>query len=183
MPTSDNVHNHNTLSPIGFEFVLSRTPNIVWSVQSANVPGVSLGDSSRNYSTGKAAIPGDNLEYNEFTINFIVDESLNNWREIYNWMRGLAPTALGGENQYSNLKNSDYNTTSDATLILLTNSGNPNIIIDFKDVFPFSLGDVQMNITETSIEAIQVSVSFRYSYMNLKVVELLNPQSTPENIM
>jgi len=148
-----------------------------------SVPGVALGDASKSYSTGLATFAGDSLQYNELSISFIVDESLNNWREIYNWMRGLAPASLGEDNQYSDLKMSDYRTVSDASLILLTNTGNPNIKIDFKDMFPLSLSDIGLKLNDTSVEPVSAQVTFRYTYMNFTVVESVNPTSVEGNVL
>lgn len=185
MATSTNVHNQNILSPLGFEFILQRTPNLVWTIQEVTLPGVTLGDSSIYYSGGRTSIPGDKLEYSELEISFIVDESLNNWREIYNWMRGLAPSHLGDDtnNQYATLKATDDKIVSDATLVLLTNSGNPNIIVEFKDVFPLSISNVPMKITDSSVEPVVSTVLFQYSYMNFRVVESVNDTYVPGNTL
>jgi hypothetical protein len=183
MPTSRSIHNINNLSPVGFEFSLVRIPNLVWSIQEINVPGVTLGDSSKYYATGKVAIPGDNLEYDELNITFIVDESLNNWREIYNWMRGLAPTSIGSDssNQYKDLENSDFRLVSDGDLHIMTNTGNPNIHFSFKDLFPMSLATIPMNTTATSIDALTATVSFRYTRFDIDVNEDYNSTSVPGN--
>lgn len=182
MATSQKVYNLNNLSPVGFSFLIKRCPNVNWFVQEVNLPGVTLGDSSKYYATGKAAIPGDNLEYNELTISFIVDESLNNWREIYNWMRGLAPTAIGGDNQYKDLKASEFGLISDGNLVVLTNSSNPNISLSFKDLFPTSLSDVHFRTTDTTLDPITASVTFRYTHFDFDSINLeYNSKYVPEN--
>lgn len=147
------------------------------------MPGLSLGDSSRNYATGKVAIPGDNLEYEELSVTFLVDESLNNWREIYNWMRGLAPTHINGDNQHTTLSASDFGLVSDGNLILMTNTGNPNITVSFKDLFPYSLGAISMNSSSTSIDPISCTASFRYTRFDLTVNDTLNSNTVPENVL
>lgn len=180
MPSTNKVYNINNLSPVGFAFTIARCPNVNWFIQEAVIPGVSFGDASKYYATGKAAIPGDTLEYNEFSITFIVDESLNNWREIYNWMRGLAPTAINGDNEYKNMKNSDFGTVSDGSLIVLTNSSNPNITMSFKDMFPVTLSDVQFRTTDTALDPITATVQFRYSYFNFDNINpTYNDKSVP----
>lgn len=181
MATSTNVYNQELLSPNSFQFGIQRLPNVNWTIQEVSLPGVTLGDSSRNYSTGKASIPGDNLEYNELSVTFVVDESLNNWREIYNWMRGLAPTKLGDDNQYTDLKKSDYNVVSDGSLIILTNSSNPNITVSFKDLYPMSISDVSLRITDPSIDPLTSTVTFRYSYMEFDVNKEINTRFVESN--
>ena len=34
-------------------------------------------------------IPGEKLSYNDFVLKFIVDESLENYLLVHNWMRGF----------------------------------------------------------------------------------------------
>lgn len=186
MPSSQKVGNLNTLSTTGFSFGINRCPNINWFVQEVNLPGINLGDSSRAYAVGKAAIAGDNLEYNELTLSFAVDESLNNWREIYNWMRGLAPTHLGSNrNQYRELVKSNDGEVSDGTLIIMTNSVNPNITVSFKDLFPTSLSDVSLRTTDSSIEVITATVSFRYTYYDIIANQTYNAHlnSVADNVL
>jgi hypothetical protein len=171
MATSNNVKNLNTLNPLGFEFVLTRSPNLVWFIQGVNVPGVSSSSIESSYSVGKAQFADNKLEYNELTITFLVDESLNGWREIYNWMRGLAPTSIGDDvtNQYSSLMNTDFSLVSDGTLIIHTNASNPNIKFNFKDLFPVTLSDIEMNLSSGDVESIQSTVTFRYTRYDIEV--------------
>lgn len=183
MPTSSKVKNLNLLNPLGFEFVLARSPNLVWFIQGVNVPGVSLGDSSQSYSTGKASIPGDDLEYNELSLTFLVDESLNSWREMYNWMRGIAPTQIGDDNQYETLKKSDFGVVSDATLIIHTNSSNPNIKFEFKDVYPLSLSDIDLSVVGSEVEPIQSTISFRYTRYDILTVADQEGSAVEGNIL
>ena len=34
-------------------------------------------------------IPGDKMEFEDLNVRFLVDENLENYMEIQNWMRGL----------------------------------------------------------------------------------------------
>ena len=170
MPSSNRISTINSLQPTGFTFALVRCPNVQWFVQEAILPGVSLGDASKYYATGKAAIAGDTLLYNEFQFDFTIDENLSNWIEIYNWSRGLAPTRLGAqENQYTTLAKSDFGTVSDGVLTVMTNANNPNITIYFKDLFPLSLSDIPLKTTDTTIEPIMASVRFKYTSYNIEI--------------
>lgn len=173
MATSTEVRNFNSLSPVGFSFVLERIPNTIWNIQEISIPGVSLGDSSRSVPTGKSAIPGDTLQYDELSITFVVDESMNNWRELYNWMRGLAPTHIGidRDNQYKILKNNRFGLLSDGELIIMTNSGNENIRYKFKDLFPLSLSSISLNTTSTSIDPITATISFQYTNFDIVIYD------------
>jgi len=184
MATSRNVYNLDTLKTVGFEFNIQRIPNTIFTIQEVNLPGVTLGEVNASYATGKTPFAGDTLLYNELNISFLIDETMNNWREIYNWQRGLAPTRLDtAENQYLPLKQSREGIVSDGTLIIMTNEGNPNITVSFKDLFPVSLSDVQFKTTETSIEVIPATVSFRFTSYDIEINKALNNKFVPGNII
>ena len=84
--------------------------------------------------------------------------------EIQNWMRQLSsPSDFSA---YSTLRNEGSGLPetggqySDATLHILTNSMNINKNVQFKDLWPTSLGAVDFNVSETEVSPIVVSVSF-----------------------
>ena len=184
MASSNRISNHNTLQTTGFSFGIARCPNINWFVQEAIIPGVTLGDASKNSAVGRAAFAGDNLLYDELVLTFAIDENLANWREIYNWMRGLAPTRLEKlDNQYGALKESDFYVVSDGTLTVMTNANNPNIEIYFKDLFPLSLGNVELKTTDTEINVITCRVSFRYTSYDITINTIYNDNPVPDNII
>ncbi len=56
----------------------------------ANVPQVSLsGEAEINTPFKTFYNAGDTLEYEDLVVKFLVNESLENWEEIYNWIAGI----------------------------------------------------------------------------------------------
>ena len=176
MSTIDNQpENLNILSGVAFRFAVNDIPNVNFFCQSAQLPGISLGE---------IAIPtmhtpifkAGNITFDPLAVRFIVDEDLKNYLEIYDWIRGLGhPTSF---NEYKEFRtgtnplpvastNKNFVDTSrrksDATLTVLTNKLNGNIQVTFKDCFPVSLGSIDFDLTNADISSIVVSVSFRYT--------------------
>jgi hypothetical protein len=56
---------------------------------SANIPGMTLGIANQPTYLKDIPTPGDKIEFDDFTIRFLVDENLENYMEIQNWIRGL----------------------------------------------------------------------------------------------
>ena len=58
-------------------------------------------------------VPGDKLTYADLTLSFFVDEDLENYIEVHNWLRGLGfPESI---QEFIDLKKRDpYNDDSDA---------------------------------------------------------------------
>ena len=80
--------NPNFLSPLSFKFILSRTPNLNFDVQTVRLPGMSL--SSTDTATPFVTIPNSGkITYSPLTITFRVNEDMSDYLEINNWMEGL----------------------------------------------------------------------------------------------
>ena len=77
------------MSPIGFKLTLSTKEKVDFLSNSANVPGISLGTALQGTTFRILDVPGDEVMYEDFTINFLVDEDLKNYMIIHNWITGL----------------------------------------------------------------------------------------------
>ena len=82
------ISNRNFLSPGGFRFTLAKYPKIAYYCQSANIPAISVGELTQ--PTPFRPIPFEGvLSYQTLSLRFLVDEGLENYLIIHNWMRGL----------------------------------------------------------------------------------------------
>ncbi len=73
---------NNYLSPASFTISIDRMPNVEFFTQSVSIPGVS--GSPVEFATPLRTMyqPQDQLNYDDITISFIVDEQMNNYKEI-----------------------------------------------------------------------------------------------------
>ena len=85
-----NPGNKNFLAPVGFKFVIGRTPNVDYFCQSASIPEVSIGVRDIPTPVKDYSIPGDKMTFGDLTIRFLVDEDMVNYMEIYKWLKGLS---------------------------------------------------------------------------------------------
>jgi hypothetical protein len=159
--------NQNFLSPIEFRFVIKRLPHVEYFVQSANVPGISASPESTPTPFKNLYRHGDKLEYDTFNVTVRVDENMKNFLEIYDWMVGL--TSPESFDQYTNLTQGD-GIYSDATLTILSNSKNPNIEITMKDIFPISLGSIQLSTTDADVNYATVDITFQNNGYSIKTI-------------
>ena len=88
-PWSKQIDNRNYLSPVGFKFILSEYPKVDFFSNSSQIPGINLGVAVQSNYLKDIPIPGDKLSYNDFSFEFFVDENLQNYLQVHNWMRGL----------------------------------------------------------------------------------------------
>ena len=93
------VSNRNFLSIIGFKFILNRCPKVDFLCNSANLPQITLGVANQANYLRDIPVPGDKLQYDDLRITFMVDEDMENYLQLYQWMTSLGyPESI---NQYS----------------------------------------------------------------------------------
>ena len=157
----------NFLSPTGFRLVFSRLPNIVYFVQSANVPGMGSGVTEQPTPLKTVYRHGDRIEYQDFVANIRVDEYVAGYKEIVGWLKGLTyPEEFA---QHANLI-AGYGLYSDATLFLLDSKQNPGVQVKFVDMFPTNIGDIAMNTTESDINYVTCDITFRYASYTIDAI-------------
>ena len=172
------IQNRNFLSPLGYKFVLSRAPKVAFFANSANIPGIELGTTEQPNYLRKIPVPGDMMVFEDLTLRFMIDENLENYMEIQNWMRGLGfPESLREiynlQNQeefaklYPDVFQSEMNIYSDATLFVLTNSEVNNFKVNFKGLFPYSLTNIEFDSTPEDIQYVRAEVKFKYMMYNI----------------
>jgi hypothetical protein len=176
-------------SPIQFRFKMTKLPTVEFFIQTANIPGISLGDTTLPTPLKDISMPGDKLTYQSLDVSFLVDENLNNYKEIHDWMTGIgfpqdhkqfadvlatgsdrfsrstASTAAVGSGKPAPL--SEGGIYSDATLIVLNNKNIAKTEIRFQNVYPTSLGSLSYDIKASDVDYLQVSASFNYMYYDI----------------
>jgi len=166
-PIPENI---SPLSPNGFMFAVQKLPQINFFCQQVNLPGITLGAPEFGNPFNVAPIPGETLTYDTLDVQFLVDENMENYRAIYNWVVALGfPETY---NQYLNFVNSnDLNQTSelaknysDATITILGSNNNPVQHIQFHDVFPVSLSSLTFQSTNQDVQYLVGNATFRYGY-------------------
>jgi hypothetical protein len=172
---------YDYLRPNAFRFSVKDIPNVSFTCQSANLPQLALGFASQ--PTPFTDIPriGDNLDFGEFTIRFLISEDMSNYIEIYNWL-----VALGFPKDYTQfnalIKNrpsrfpfkvnqqgeSEVLAYSDATLTILDSTNTPKVNIIYKDIFPVSLEGLDFDIASAGVEYFTAIASFKYTLFEVE---------------
>ena len=165
----DNI---NFLSPLGFRFTLARAPNLNFFTTDVNLPSLSLGYIEVPTPFKVLDFPGDRLDYGDLQVTFKVDEDFQNYFELYNWIVALGfPDQYG---QYKRLSAADPGVKetifSDATLTIMNSSMVPNIEVRFEDLFPVSLGDINFTTSDSDVNYVTNTVSFKYKLFTVHKV-------------
>ncbi len=155
---------YNPLYNNSFHFEILSLPKVSGFAQKFNMPGIRLG--AMQQSTGNVDIsrPGDKIQFEDLEIQFMVDENIENFMEIFHWMVYLAFPR--DTEQFRALYNGEtqFTETSDIILTTTTSKKNPNARIHFVDAFPTSLTPVEFANDETTEQPVKASAMFGYAY-------------------
>ena len=163
----DNI---NFLSPLGFRFSLARAPNLNFFATDVNIPSLSLGFIEVPTPFKILEFPGDRLDFGDLQVTFKVDENFANYFEISNWIRALGfPEEF---REYKKLKDAKPGNKekifSDATLVIMNSSMIPNIEVNFEDLFPTSIGDINFTSTDSDVNYVTNTATFKYKIFTVK---------------
>ena len=167
-----------------WRLAFNRLPKTTWYCTAANVPGITLGEAMYTTPFGTTSITGDQLTFETLNFTFLVDEELQNYRELWDWLVGLgAPvkhsqwaSVLGqGDGSVRSFGTPDTDTRtkstyeesnlySDGTLIIYNSKNIPKVEVKFKDMFPISLSSLEYSQDLTDVEYFKATASFRYLY-------------------
>ena len=179
-------------SPIQFRFKCTKLPLVEFFVQSANIPGINLGSATQTNPLYDIPLPGDKITYSALDMSFLVDENLNNYKEIHDWILGLGfpsnnqqfqDLQSAGADRFPGSSRSTAATGtstpqplneggiySDAILTVLNSKNIAKTEIRFQNVYPTSLGSLNYDVRQTDIDYLNASVSF--NYMNYDIVQI-----------
>jgi hypothetical protein len=108
-------------------------------------------------------IPATNYYFDDLQVSFLVNANMENWREIYVWLRGIGNMVDDNTNLPYSPSNPE-GVFSDATLLITNGTYSPILQVNFKYVFPKSLGGINFSSQNVSTEPITCNVNFAYSY-------------------
>jgi hypothetical protein len=161
--------NINPLSPNGYKFSIQRIPGFTYFCQEVNLPSVTLGVSQVATPFVNYSVPGDQMEFGDLSVQFLIDSGMNNYKALFNWLRGLGfPESYG---QYKEQASSDLlyksevaSTVSDATLTILGPNNTDVQSIIFRDCQPVSIDSLQFLSNSQDVQYLIGNATFRYSY-------------------
>lgn len=167
----NQIQNRNFLSPTGFKFSLSKTPKASFFCTSATIPDITLETVIEPYYLKNVDVPGEKIAYGDLTLKFLVDENLENYMAIHNWLTGLGYPETT-QNFRDLVTNSDGQRDmseqfSDGSLSILNSNYRTSAIIKFKDLFPYSLTSLEFDTQNPDIQYFTAQASFKYTIYNI----------------
>ena len=172
-----------------FRFGIHQLPKVEFFTVSANLPGISAGTAIRATPFKDIPTMGEKLDYENLSISFIVDEYLENYISLHNWMIGYGFPK--NREQFRTFRDVTSNTPadggipsvdiigsatpdkamySDAFLQILSNKNNPILEVSFQNEFPISLSALDFTQTATDVEYMVATAEFAYQIYEIKTL-------------
>jgi len=168
--TDSNPISQNLQSPVNFAFRLKRAPSLSYRTQSFKVPNVSLRAAKAPSPSLSVNYVGDHVEFQPLALTFLVDEQLQNWLEIFNWMTGSGNVENTGT-EYATMANrkdySGYGIYSELQMFQMNSQKIPILVYTFERCQPISLGGPQFDTKDTSINYLTSEVVFSYTKFSI----------------
>ena len=169
--------------PTKFKFSINKLPKVEYFTTAANLPGINLGESILPTPFKQIPVMGDDLTFDNLEITFLVDEKLENYRELHQWLVGIGfpkartqfesfrkdeatsfPTnsAVKGESTNPGTATGNQAMFGDATLTIMTSKNNPVIEVRFSDLYPVALSGLAFNQQEGDVTYLTATATFTY---------------------
>ena len=165
------IANRNFLAPVGFKFTLAKEPKVDFFSNSCRIPEISLGTALQPSYLKDIDVPGDKLSYGDFSFRFLVDENLENYMKIHNWLTGLGypETTQDYKDLTTNVDGirDPKEAFSDGALHILNSNYRDIAIVKFNDLFPVFLTPLEFEATDTDINYFTAEVTFKYTVYNV----------------
>lgn len=148
--------------------------SFVLQVTAHNLPDITLRSSTMALPPGNAnyALPGTGIETGPLNVRGLVDENLEAWFYIANWMSALSSDVQGKVSRRKELENSSM------SMDILDNNKKPLITFTYERIFPQVLAEVEWDHQDSDVVPQQFSVMFgytRFSASNTRTGAILYP--------
>ena len=169
--------------PTKFKFSITKLPKVEFFTTAANLPGINLGESIFPTPFKQIPVQGDDLTFDNLEITFLVDEKLENYRELHQWLVGIGfpkartqfssfkkeesstfptPTGVTGDSRNTGTPSGVQAMFGDATLTVMTSKNNPVMEVRFSDLYPVALSGLAFNQQESDVTYLTATATFTY---------------------
>ena len=161
------IQNRNFLSGVAFKFNLAKFPKVDFFSNSARIPELNLELTQQASYLKNIDVPGERLTYGDLTLRFLVDENMENYISVYNWLTGLGFPETTKE--FADLiKDKDGQRDAkeafcDGTLRILNSNFREVAKVKFNDLFPTSLTSLDFDATNTDVQYFTAEATFKYT--------------------
>lgn len=158
----------NFLQNNQFQLVIPSFETTRFLSTSFQIPSVQLPNTVADSPFSKMKLAGDKIDFEPLQFEFIVDEAMNNYEEVYNWLM-----SIGYVEDFDHYKTyaqkSKYQPLGeqDIQVIVLDSKENPIRTFTFFNAVPTALQGMEFDAGVNDIQYIRSRVTFAYDYFTM----------------
>ena len=173
--TCPNPSTVNPLQLSGFSMNINKIPELSFWVQTANIPSIDLTNTEQSTPFTNVYQAGDKPNFGDLSITFLVDENLDNYTALYEWIY-----LVGFPQNYTQVQSwksrwwdkdkfdSNFGLTSDGSITIKTSNARPIRTVYFKDLIINSLGELLLTSDQTETQYVTCTAGFKYTYWTME---------------
>ena len=154
-----------------FHFLLTDLPAVITHEDSRNLmlncntmwlPGASLGVTRINWQGGFINTPSNDISFPTIQIIFLVDEHLNNWKTLYNWIMFM-------HNNKNKFAVAFDEPTVTGTLLYRNNWLNKTVVeVEYWKLWITELGSIQLTNKTDGSQYLEAQATFTFDRAEIK---------------
>ncbi len=158
----------NYLQNNSYQLILPRFPLVTFYSNNFVLPAMDLPEANMSTPYSDIKAPGDKITYQPFTFQFLVDGSMQNYREIQKWMVNISVAKEHSDfRNYSNRSAPEQTLgQQDAKVSILSGKSNPIAHITFYDAFPINLSGFDFTSQAPTTDYVMAQATFAYTYFD-----------------
>jgi hypothetical protein len=158
----NSPRNLNMLAQNNFLYQIERCPGVAYFSRNVELPGMTLTHARENTPFATIPVSGDNISFGTLSITFLVDEDLNNYFSIVDWLYGLAgPVDFVQRQKFIEEKGKPH---SEITLLIMDQQKKTHYSVRYSDCLPTSISNLSLVTDNTTTEYQTATATFVYSY-------------------
>ena len=129
-----DVRDLNELKNNTYSMTINRLPSVAFNCTEVSIPSITAAHTETNGTNSILKNPGTLISYEPVTIEFIVNESMSNWYNLWQWVESY--------------KTEDTTATRDDISVVITdNHGGANLSFRYVDAFPTNIDEIVFSST------------------------------------
>lgn len=150
---------YNYLPENTFQIAFSRMPNLTFYTQEFTLPALTLASSSLSYPGNDYKFSAGQLEVDDVSIDFILDEKMNAYFEMYDWIR------------QNNINSPQFQNFSYSDIIIMPMNANSSTLVKtivLRDCIPVRLSGLNFRTTGSESEYLIGNANFSVTDIEVK---------------
>jgi len=159
----------NFLESNRFMLIIPSFESTRFYSQTFQLPALSMQNAGADSPFSRMNFAGDKAEFSPVSFEFMVDEQMTNYQEIYEWIMNIG--YVRSFDDYKNFKLKSRQQPlgeQDIKIILLDSKNHPVKTFTFLNAIPVSLSGTEISTQVNEAQYVRASVSFVYDYFEIE---------------